>query len=675
MLVMSKQIKNKLWSLVENTKKYSFHENPFPIFHEILSFYIYDFIIDGKSYDEIKLSNGEYLSKCLDIFERTKSQYGDLTEEVSLFLENFSSELDKCVGKDQKLLAEIMEFFVEKYILAEKNSNLWPILSDGLEGLIYWCAAGEEANIEEMAIFNPFAGISSFCKKHIECLEIRVNEAIESGVCSTPEEIRAERVYVHKDSWYSGLESNETFHLIGELRLLFNNLNNSIDDFKNKNIYHEDPMSVDFNDYTGGWSMICTPPMESYKDAKESDVKLVAELINKFIVAEGMSMAYIILPKIFCYDSLYKNIRKRIVNTGILGAIIELPQEAFKTESDHILLYLDKYSSNSIAKVIDARMSGWQENKVLWPIFYDIICDEPCEYSKRIEGYIFAQCDYCLLPSVYMGTVDNNTDNEYILNCKIQYLSIEKSRSISDEKRVNHRNISGQLSHMLGTTYHKIFDAISELKYVEGMDETYHMLHDNFEYMRRLINSIDDDFSSQHMNLEEKSINEFLQKYCKAWKNYGKKQFLVSLETKLNDEATFKIDEVFMKVLLDAILENANRHGFKDGYIENPQMQISASYAMVNKLPCVLICIANNGASFPDEFTIEQYIREGEFGGASGNSGRGGFHVYQITKRHQGYMSISNDDVWNVKINIMIPLEYYEESEIEKFSTYEEEYM
>ena len=161
-------------------------------------------------------------------------------------------------------------------------------------------------------------------------------------------------------------------------------------------------------------------------------------------------------------------------------------------------------------------------------------------------------------------------------------------------------------------------------------------------------------------------INEFLQKYCNARKNYGKNDFSVSFVTNLNDDTTFKIDDDFMKVLLDAILENANRHGFKDGYIKNPQIQISASYTTVNKLPCVLISIANNGASFPDDFAIEQYVREGEFGGSSGNSGRGGFHIYQIAKRHQGYISLSNDDIWNVKVNIMIPLEYYEESEIEK---------
>ncbi|MBR4118908.1 MAG: HAMP domain-containing histidine kinase [Bacteroidales bacterium] len=671
---MSEQIKNNLWSIVENSKYYSFGENPFPIFHEILSFYIFDFIIDGKSLDEIEQTNKEYFSKCLDLHKKTRLKCEDTTDEISLLLDNFSKELVNGVGKDQKLLAEIMEFFVEKYVLVEKNSNLCPILSDELESLIYWCAAGEDADIEGMAIFNPFAGVSSFCKKHIDMLENRVDEAIEGGECSTLEEIRARRVAAQENSWYSGLESNETFHLIGELRLLFNNLNNSIDIFKNKNIYHEDSMSADFNDYTGGWSMICTPPMESYKDAKESDAKLVSELINKFILAEGMSCAYIILPKIFCYDSLYKSIRKRIVNTGILGAIVELPQEAFKTESDHILLYLDKYSSNSIAKVIDAS-SGLQKDKFIWPIFNDIVYAESCEYSKRIEGYIFAQCDYCLLPSVYTDTLDNNTDNKYILNCKTQYLLFEKSRSISDEKRLAHRNISGQLSHMLGTTYHKMFDAISELKYVEGLEETYYMLYDNFEYMRRLINSIDDDFSSQHMNLEEKSINEFLQKYCKAWENYAKKDFFVSLDTKLNDDTTFKIDEVFMKVLLDAVLENANRHGFDGVDIEDPQIQISTSYTVVNNLPCVLISIANNGASFPKDFTIEKYIREGEFGGANGNTGRGGFHIYQITKRHHGYISLSNDDIWNVKINIMIPLEYYEESEIEKFSTYEEEYM
>ena len=75
-------------------------------------------------------------------------------------------------------------------------------------------------------------------------------------------------------------------------------------------------------------------------------------------------------------------------------------------------------------------------------------------------------------------------------------------------------------------------------------------------------------------------------------------------------------------------------------------------------------------------FTIEQYVREGEFGGTSGHTGRGGFHIYQITKRHQGYMGIDSDDIWNVKINIMIPIEYYDECETNKIIEYVgEKYM
>ena len=92
-------------------------------------------------------------------------------------------------------------------------------------------------------------------------------------------------------------------------------------------------------------------------------------------------------------------------------------------------------------------------------------------------------------------------------------------------------------------------------------------------------------------------------------------------------------------------------------------------------MPCILISIANNGASFPKDFTIEKYIREGEFGGKNGHTGRGGHHVYQIAKRHQGYISLGSDDRWNVKINIMIPIEYYDECETEKIVEYGEDYM
>lgn len=668
MLIMSETIKNNLWSIVENSKYYSFGENPFPIFHEILSFYIFDFIIDGKSYEEIEQNNREYFNRCLDIFERTKSKCGELTEELSMLLENFSSELVKCVGKDQKLLAEIVDFFAEKYEVLYDNKSIIPYLSEDLADFIYWYAVEQDREtwVEDLALYNPYAGISLFGKKHIDTLESQI-EMCRDNDFYTQEE-RENQIKDLKTVFYYGEEPDLNLRLIANICMLIR----TTEYFENTFVHSGDPVSDDINDFTGGWVFLGIPPLESYDKVMTSDVELISTLIDKFIEAKGMYFGIFLLPKLFCYDRAFERTRRNIVCRGTLSSVIELPKDALGLCHDMVLVCLSKSTYDCGTILIDGN-DYINNGKFDWPEVLDI-----CSHSRNatiIGDYTFSQCDYCLLPSVYMGTVDNNTDNEYILNCKAKYLSFEKSRKISDEKRADHRNISAQLSHMLGTTYHKIFGAISELKYVEGMEDTYFMLHDNFEYMRRLIDRIDNDFSSQHMNLEEKSINEFLQKYCNARKNYGKNDFSVSFVTNLNDDTTFKIDDDFMKVLLDAILENANRHGFKDGYIENPQIQISASYTTVNKLPCVLISIANNGASFPKDFTIEKYIREGEFGGSSGNSGRGGFHIYQIAKRHQGYISLSNDDIWNVKVNIMIPLEYYEESEIEKFSTYEEEYM
>ena len=166
-----------------------------------------------------------------------------------------------------------------------------------------------------------------------------------------------------------------------------------------------------------------------------------------------------------------------------------------------------------------------------------------------------------------------------------------------------------------------------------------------------------------------------MESYIQGWSVYGKKNFKVIFETDVSDNTTFKVNDVFLKVLLDALLENANRHGFGDGDIQNPQIKIMTSYAIVNNTECIKISVANNGIPFPDSFTLEQYIREGEFGGKSGHTGRGGYHVYQITKRHKGYLALNGDSEWNVNFDIMIPVEYYQECETEKFKVYGKEYM
>lgn len=659
---MSEQIKNKLWNVVENSNVYSFQENPLPVFFTFLIHYLRC----ANNTDEIFLSKN-WLNFITELKEEVESKS---TEDSKRFCESFSHLLSEEVGEDNERLAGLVEFFVNKYTELKKDNANSPIMTDKLLDFIYWYAVGYEATTTELAIFNPFANLGAFGTRHVEGLNVQLQYTIDDSDTTDVQESKATfKEYAH----YHGGEVNKVLRMIGLVRLLVNNPMNLDQMF----IYDEDYQNKDWSDFYGGWTLMAIPPSYSSTGPTIFDKMVVKNLVDKFIGADGFTNAFMLLPKSFCYESAYADIRRGIVCKGVLGAVIELPQEAFKKPADYVLLYLRKSSIICGTKFVNAE--PFVQNGVLEAFDLLEVCqdfdDTPSEYCKIIGDYTIAQSDYCLLPSIYVNPYKFNSENEELKNYQAKYLGLIESEAKSEEKRVAHRNVSAQLSHMLGTPIHIIEDAISALKYVEGLEETYSMLYDNFDYMKRIINSIDDDFSSQKMNLEEIPINEFLQKYCGAWKNYGKKQFSVSFKSELNDNTTFKIDEVFMKVLLDAVLNNANKHGFNGIEVQNPQILISTSYTIVNKMPCVLMSIANNGASFPIGFTIEQYVREGEFGGTSGNTGRGGYHVYQIAKRHQGYISISNDDEWNVKINVMIPIEYYDECDTEKILEYGEKYM
>ena len=663
MLIMSEQIKNKLWSVVENSNVYSFQENPLPIIWSFVIHYL------KCANDAVGIfSSGNWLNFLTALKEEVELK---TTEDSKRFCESFSNILSEEIGEDNGTFAEIVEFFIDKYTeLVGDNTNS-PIMTNELLDFIYWYAVGHEAATTELAIFNPFAGLGDFGIRHAEGLNLQLQYEIDD---SKNENIHESKATFKEYAHYHGSEVNKTLRMIGLVRLLLNKPINLEQMF----IFDEDYQNKDWSCFSGGWTLMTIPPTYSSTDPTIFDKMVVKNLVDKFVGADGFTNAFMLLPKSFCFESAYADIRRGIVCKGILGAVIELPHAVFKEPADYVLVYLRKSSVICGTKFVDAE--PFVKDGVLdtWKLLY--VCqdydDEPSEHCKIIGDYTIAQSDYYLLPSIYVNPNSFDPDNEELKDVHAKYMGLIESEAKSEEKRVAHRNISGQLSHMLGATYHKISDAISNLKSVEGLEDTYSMLYDNFEYMKRLINSIDDDFSSQKMNFEEMSVNEFMQKYCAAWKNYGRKQFSVSFKSELNDDTTFKIDDVFMKVLLDAVLENANRHGFNGVDIENPQIQISTSYTIVNKMSCVLMTIANNGAPFPEGLTIEQYVREGEFGGTSGHTGRGGFHIYQITKRHQGYMGIDSDDIWNVKINIMIPIEYYDECETNKIIEYGgEKYM
>ena len=125
---MSEQIKNNLWSLVENSNVYSFEKNPLPVF-AILSLRTYSALSDT---DKSLIMNNEdwkdFIS--MGICNCGLMNENASEEEETSFYETFLNRIISEVNSDIELLSEIIDFFAEKYFsIISKCKNI-PMMSE-----------------------------------------------------------------------------------------------------------------------------------------------------------------------------------------------------------------------------------------------------------------------------------------------------------------------------------------------------------------------------------------------------------------------------------------------------------------------------------------------------------------------------------------------------------------
>lgn len=640
------QIKKNLWNVLCESNSYSFENNPLPVFRTLAMFYI------GRHDSLDKIS-----TNWLDILLTETNFPKDIEEKVVGILKDD-------IDNDLELLQELTEFLIEKYTSLLQEEKV-PVLSRDLENFIYWYATGYEATASELAIYNPYARLASFGREHISGLNYQFNEHKKNHSVLELEDMKD--IYSKYPQYY-GYEDNQIFRYIANVRLLIQSSINKDNFF----VYPEDSSSSNMEGFSGGWTLMTVPPVNFYSNPTDEDIELMTIMMYDFIKADGMKYAFLVMPKSFCYDQMYYNIRRTLANKGILNTVVELPSELFKTKTDAVLIYLCKTSAERRTNMVDARTLV-ENGELNSSIMFDIcLFEEPSGFNIVIDDYTFTQCDYCILPSMFLNPESVEGNNKSLTYATAKYLALTEEKERSEKKRIAHRRISSNLSHMLGGVYQKMNCCLDELANIRGGKDLEEVMRDNLDYMQRLINSIDKDFS-EISDFKEVEVNYFFKKFCRSWANYRtNNSFSLTYNSGIDDNTTFRINDVFMKVLFDAILENAYKHGFKNINISSPMVEIATSYTKLNKNEYIRITVSNNGLPFPEGFGIEKYIKEGEFGGPEGNTGRGGYHVYQIAKVHKGLLSISSNKDWNAIIEILLPVEYFEECEIEKFKEYGE---
>ena len=271
---------------------------------------------------------------------------------------------------------------------------------------------------------------------------------------------------------------------------------------------------------------------------------------------------------------------------------------------------------------------------------------------------------------------DKKHQMQMVDNLLKQHADKEKAEHEANERRLGvKRNIS-DLEHMLGSTQMKLNNIIDRLSRVSPNNEKYpemiKQLKDNMEYMNRVIHYNNASIEEETLNIKEHDFWGYIDNYLSAWSNYGGNYFNFVIENYITSRFDISFDKDLFTVMLDSVLNNAIRHGFhkRKDYTSDNKVNFAFLLEKYKNEPYLVIRIANNGDPMSDDFTIEDYIARGRYTATTGRSGLGGYHVYQVVKGHKGYLALDSNKVWNVIVDILIPVNNVE---YDNLSEYEHE--
>lgn len=236
---------------------------------------------------------------------------------------------------------------------------------------------------------------------------------------------------------------------------------------------------------------------------------------------------------------------------------------------------------------------------------------------------------------------------------------------VASKERKMLKKTSSDLIHMMGTPYIRINNALDLLSQDvddEGKSRISY-IRDNFGYIKRLIEMNGADFNDYPK--DRINIVDFLERYILGWENYGSKTFSIEFycDGDFEVENTILANETALAIMMDCLLDNANRHGFHKTKSPDNKVKIRLDQTTLGNKRVVIIAVGNNGKPMPKDFSIDDYITSGKFGTDTGRSGLGGSHVYKIVSSMDGTLDFISEavsseekDEWWTTFMITIPL-------------------
>lgn len=243
----------------------------------------------------------------------------------------------------------------------------------------------------------------------------------------------------------------------------------------------------------------------------------------------------------------------------------------------------------------------------------------------------------------------------------------KKAQLRAEAERLGLSSDINDLGHMLGTSFTNQGEVFKYLcnparNLPEDVALGIFALKEISDYMHRIITSFGQDLSTAKYSRTKIKPVDFIQQFMKSWHIVGRKEFSLQLLPVDNALYTVEIsaDTDKLKLLLETLLDNAYRHGFNKGDLQVPGgnfAAISLELVRFREHIYLKIAVMNNGNPLAEGFTLRDFVTKGRFSKESGNTGLGGNHVYNITKAHKGFLSLSSDKEWNYIVEILLPVE------------------
>jgi type I restriction enzyme M protein len=198
----------------------------------------------------------------------------------------------------------------------------------------------------------------------------------------------------------------------------------------------------------------------------------------------------------------------------------------------------------------------------------------------------------------------------------------------------------------------------------------------NLELIHSILKNNENKLDIDKYELTEVEIIKFIKDYIKALKASKKSNIeikdIISKDVKreVQNNAHINANEELLEIMFNYIVENAERHAFTDAYAKyklqiNVDIHVESTKDHDNNKTIgqfdsfLKIEFSNDGNPFPKNFNIDKLIRQNTYAGDTGNTGKGGYYINEISKKFKGRFELrlnSEDSEFTTTYILFIPL-------------------